>query len=124
MSNETVAAVDPRKPRVLGDSEFYARAWVVHLNEYDRPGALVYAKSIEDALDAAADWHDEQGHEGMFLTPEEEREAEEEGAGVVFLGNYGRPMWSEHLHAYEVTAEQIAQEGLAVNAPPPEAFGE
>jgi hypothetical protein len=76
---------------------FWKHDYLVQMNAHDS-GVVVNANSECDALDDAADYHDEQGNEGFFLTEEEEAEAEREGYPFTNAGNFCRPVPTEHLH--------------------------
>lgn len=84
--------------------KFWDHSYRIHLSEFDTEGILVNANHEQDALDFAIDYHEEQGNEGLFLSPEEIEKKEQEGFLEDHMsgGNHGR-----YLSSFNIRIDQL-----------------
>ncbi len=66
------------------EEKFWKHSYRIHLQEFDTEGILVNADHEGAAWDYAIDYAEKQGWEGLFLTPEEIEEYENDGT----IGDY------------------------------------
>ena len=79
------------------DHDFYDKAFEVSLAQIIPP-VVVYADNEQDAIDIAADWHEKQGHMGLFVDPEDIEDEEE----YYYLGNACHPVYSHEIYVKEI----------------------
>ncbi len=80
------------------EEKFWENSYRVWLSEFS--DVIVNANNEQDALDYAIDYATKQKWEGLFLTPEEVKEIEEEGNIEDYIcgGNESRYLSSLNVH--------------------------
>lgn len=76
------------------DEKFWKHSYRVHLHQFDTEGILVNADNEQDSLDYAVDYAEEQGWEGLFMTQDEQDEADRDGEEYITAGNHCRALTS------------------------------
>jgi len=84
------------------DKEIWGRQFNVVLTPITET-LHVYADSVQDALDYAVDYAEEQGWEGIFLSEEEQSDWCPDD--IAFAGNHGRALLSHLISIMDVTGD-------------------
>ena len=82
--------------------------FIVSLDPHLR-GWVFNAANAQEALDAAADYCEEMGYEGYFISDEDLPEYEKFDE-VVYAGNHGRPLVSYEISIFKVRTLKVVQE--------------
>lgn len=93
------------------DRTFTRQSFVLCFGAYGNLHVLVYADHLEDALDEAVDWLEENAP-GMLLDRDDEPTNDDDAIDLTCAGNHGRwlPSWEWGIAAENPTkAELIAR---------------
>jgi hypothetical protein len=75
------------------EEKFWRHSYKVHLSEFDLTGVCVNADNESDALDFAINYHENQGHMGLFI----DNPTEEDFDNKLIGGNHSLVLSSDNI---------------------------